>query len=230
MNIQRATLETCAQADGLVVVIDVIRAFTTTCFAFESGAKEIVLVSAVDEALALRDQMPGALVMGEVGGLPPEGFDYGNSPSQLIGVELTGRRMIQRTGAGTQGVVRSTRADALLAASFVCAGATLRYIRAISPESVTLVITGQRPPQYGEGYGDEDAALADYLEARLNGLEPDAAPYLERVRRSRDADEDARSFSGFAADLTCCTDLDRVNFAMVVQRRAGLPVMQPVIL
>lgn len=229
MNIKRATLETCAQADGLVVVIDVIRAFTTACFAFEAGAKEIILASGVDEALALRDRMPGALMMGEVGGLPPEGFDYGNSPSQLIGMNLSGRRMIQRTGAGTQGVVRSTRADRLLAASFCCASATVRYIRGVSPASVTLVITGQRPPQSGEGYGDEDAAFADYLEARLNGLEPDAAPYLERVRRSRDADEDARRFPGFAADMICCTDLDRVQFAMVVQRRDGLPVMRPVI-
>lgn len=229
MYISHATNDTCAQATGLVVAIDVIRAFTTACYAFEAGAKEIVLVRGVEEALALRDQMPGALVMGEVGGLPPEGFDYGNSPSALIGQDLHGRRIIQRTGAGTQGVVLSANAEILLAASFANASATVKYIQTCAPQSVTLVATGVRPPQYGSGYGDEDIALADYIEAALTGQQPDPQPYLDRVRHSRDADEDAKTFPGFAADMNCCTAFDHVNFAMVVERRDGLCIMQPVV-
>ena len=46
---------------GVVVVIDVLRAFTTAAFAFAAGAREIVLVSTVDEALALRERLAGAL-------------------------------------------------------------------------------------------------------------------------------------------------------------------------
>src|SRR6266508_6970461 len=103
MHFERATLETCGAAIGAVVVIDVIRAFTTAAFAFAAGAREIVLTSAVEEALALRAHFPGALVMGEVDGLPVEGFDFSNSPAELIGRDLGGRRMIQRTSAGTQG-------------------------------------------------------------------------------------------------------------------------------
>jgi 2-phosphosulfolactate phosphatase len=230
MEFRRATLETCAQAAGLVVVIDVIRAFTTACYAFEAGAQDITLVSTVEEALSLRAQIPGALVMGEVRGLPPDGFDYGNSPAAFIGANLRGRRLIQRTGAGTQGIVRCAGADTLLAASFACAGATVDYIRAAAPPVVTLVATGIRPPEYGSGYGDEDVALADYLEARLSGQEPDVKPYLKRVRESRDADDDARRFPSFHADLACCVDVDHVNFALVVERRDGLPVMKPVVL
>jgi 2-phosphosulfolactate phosphatase len=228
MEFRRATLKTCAQAAGLVVVIDVLRAFTTAAFAFEAGTAEIYLVREVEEALALRQQMPGALVMGEVGGLPPDGFDYGNSPAALIGLQLTGRRIIQRTGAGTQGVVLSAQADPLLAASFVCAQATVRMIQTLAPDRVTFVITGQRPAPYDDGFGDEDAACADYLEALLSGQNPDVSPYLERVRRSRDAAEDARSFPTFAADMECCVAVDRVPFAMRVERRDGLHVMKPV--
>jgi 2-phosphosulfolactate phosphatase len=228
MHISHATNDTCAEATGLVVAIDVIRAFTTACYAFAAGAKEIVLVRGVEEALNLRDQTPGALVMGEVGGLPPEGFDYGNSPSALIGVDLCGRRIIQRTGAGTQGVVLSANAEVLLAASFANASATVKYIQACAPQSVTLLATGVRPPQYGSGYGDEDLALADYLEAALTGQQPNPQPYLDRVRHSRDADEDAKTFPGFEADMACCVGIDRVNFAMVVERRDGLCIMQPV--
>lgn len=229
MHIAHATNETCAQATGLVVAIDVIRAFTTACYAFAAGAKEIMLVRGVDEALNLRDQMPGSLLMGEVGGLPPEGFDYGNSPSALIGEDLHGRRIIQRTGAGTQGVVLSANAEILLAASFANASATLKYIQTCAPQSVTLVATGVRPPQYGDGYGDEDIALADYLKAALTGQRPDSQPYLDRVRHSRDADEDAKFLPNFAADMNCCTALDHVHCAMVVERHDGLCIMQPVI-
>ena len=124
MDIRYATLDTCAQATGLVVVIDVIRAFTTACFAFEAGTEKIVLVGEVEEALALRDRMPSALLMGEVDALLIEGFDYGNSPAALIGLDLTGRTLIHRTSSGTQGVVLSRQAEIILAASFVCAGAT----------------------------------------------------------------------------------------------------------
>ena len=39
--------------------------------------------------------------MGEVDGQPVEGFDFGNSPSKLIGRNLAGKHLIQRTSAGT---------------------------------------------------------------------------------------------------------------------------------
>ena len=44
MMIQRATRETCGEATGTVVVIDVLRAFTTAAYAFAAGAADITLV------------------------------------------------------------------------------------------------------------------------------------------------------------------------------------------
>ena len=159
MEIRRATLDTCSPVTGTAVVIDVIRAFTTAAFAFAAGAQDITLVGAVNDAFALRHRTPGALIMGKVNGLPVKGFDLGNSPSALIGLDLTGRRLIQRTSAGTQGVVLSTRADTILADSFCCAGATARYIVQFSPPALTFVITAISP----DDEGDEDVACADYL-------------------------------------------------------------------
>jgi 2-phosphosulfolactate phosphatase len=226
MHIERATNDTCDAAAGAVVVIDVIRAFTTAAYAFAAGAREIVLVGTVEEALALRERFPGALVMGEVGGLPVAGFDLDNSPAALVGRDLDGLLLIQRTSAGTQGVVRSLRAETLLASSFVCAGATARYIKRQLPSSVTLVVTGILPDRDG----DEDTAYADYLAALLRGEIPDTAPFIRRVRASTAG----RMFADPAqpeypvADLECCTELDRFDFAMLVERRDGLLVMQPV--
>jgi 2-phosphosulfolactate phosphatase len=73
LEIHRATLDTCAQATGTVVVIDVLRAFTTAAFAFAAGAADITLVGAIEEAFALRERNPDLLLAGEVYGLPIEG-------------------------------------------------------------------------------------------------------------------------------------------------------------
>src|SRR5690348_10732262 len=115
VQIERATNETCGVATGVVVAIDVIRAFTTAAVALAAGARDIVPVGTVEEALALRARFPGALLMGEVGGYPIDGFDFGNSPSALVGQNLAGQRMIQRTSAGTQGLILSLRAETLFA-------------------------------------------------------------------------------------------------------------------
>ncbi|HEX5545811.1 MAG TPA: 2-phosphosulfolactate phosphatase, partial [Ktedonobacterales bacterium] len=57
------------QARGVVVVIDVLRAFTVSAYALAGGARELLLVRGVEEALTLRDEAhPDALLAGEVGG------------------------------------------------------------------------------------------------------------------------------------------------------------------
>jgi 2-phosphosulfolactate phosphatase len=228
MEFRRASLQTCAEATGVVVVIDVIRAFTAAAYAFAAGAEDIVLVSTVEEALALKEQHPGALVMGEVRGLPPEEFDLSNSPSALIDADLTGRRLIQRTSAGTQGVVGSKRADHLLTASLCCAQATVDFINELSPDVVTFVETGLGP----DGRGEEDVACADYLQMLLVGEKPDPEEYVERVKMSRTsqnifADPGKPQFRW--QDIECCIDVDRFDFAMPVEKQDGLFVMKPVV-
>jgi 2-phosphosulfolactate phosphatase len=56
MKFHYTNLDTCRTATGLVIVIDVIRAFTNAAFAFSRGATEIIPVSGVDEALELKHQ------------------------------------------------------------------------------------------------------------------------------------------------------------------------------
>src|SRR5512133_3836854 len=124
MKFRYTNLETCHTATGLVIVVDVIRAFTNAAFIFSRGAREIYPVSTVEEALEFKSQNPNAWACGEVGGLPPEGFDFGNSPTQTEILDLKGKTIVQRTGAGTQGAVRSTNAERIVAASFVIANAT----------------------------------------------------------------------------------------------------------
>lgn len=226
MKFHYTNLETCYEATGVVVVIDVLRAFTNAAFAFSRGAKEIYPVSTVEEAIQIKAEIPNSLVCGEVRGLQPEGFDFGNSPTQTSILDLSEKVIIQRTSAGTQGITRSVNANIMLAASFVVASATVSHVRKLEPSSITFVLTGQR----GIEIGDEDLACAEYLEALFKGKYPDTRSYIERVFHSHDAvkhlDPDFPEFP--RSDLDHCTNIDAFNFAMLVAKENGRPIMRAV--
>jgi 2-phosphosulfolactate phosphatase len=223
MKFHYVNLDTCHTAIGAVIVVDVLRAFSTAAYAFSRGAEKIILTGDVDEALSLKSQTPNSRAMGEVGGLPPDGFDFGNSPTQILEEDLTGINLIQRTGAGTQGAVRCKNADVLLASSFVVADATIRYVNSLAPADVTFVITGET----FRG-GDEDFACAEYLESRFKGQNIDAKIFTQRVFDCKDAlehlDPDRPEFP--LTDLDYCTDIDAFDFAMVIKTENDLLVMR----
>lgn len=221
MKFHYTNLDTCHTATGIVLIIDVLRAFSTAAYAFSRGAKEIRLVSGVQEALDLKVKIPGAKAMGEVGGLPPEGFDFGNSPTRILEHDLTGVTLVQRTGAGTQGAVRSVNAEVMLATSFVVAQATIDYVLRLKPGEITFVITG------GMG-NDEDVACADFLEKQVTGQETEAQEYIRRVYASRDALEHMPDHPQFPkADLDYCSRIDAFDFAMPIVRENGNLIMKP---
>jgi len=167
-------------AQGTTVVIDVLRAFTTAAYAFHGGARRIYPVAGVEEVLHLKSQLDDALTMGEVDGFKPEGFDFGNSPAVIRNVDLQNRILVQRTSAGTQGLIRAKQADQLLAASFVVAKATATYLRSLQPDLISFVVTGVCPGRDG----DEDRACGDYIEAMVRGKDPDPQDYTKRVATS----------------------------------------------
>lgn len=208
-------------ATGLVVVIDVIRAFTTAGFAFAAGAKEILLVKDIEEAFALQKQFPEALLMGEANGYPIPGFHFDNSPTQVMKQDLSGRTLIQRTTCGTLGVVKAVKADRILTGSFAVAEATLQRIEHLTPEKVTFIATNTRD-------GDEDHALADYLEQKMLQGNVDSKPYLERVKNSGDAKWLLQRPST-VNDLPAVLALDKFPFAMEVFQETHAKVLRPVL-
>jgi 2-phosphosulfolactate phosphatase len=223
MKFTRANISTYQSATDLVVAIDVLRAFTTAAYLFYSGVMEIILVSGVQEAFDLRNQMPECLLAGEVKGIMIPGFDLGNSSANIDIEKVTGRRIIQRTSAGTQGVVLAVNATTILAAALTNVTATLRYIQWANPESITLIQTGLFPE---DGWGDEDVACADSIESLWLGQSVDWQKIDKRVRNSRAGTLFDGSHADFPVeDLELALRVDQFNFAMVVERRNGLNVL-----
>jgi 2-phosphosulfolactate phosphatase len=179
----------------------------------------------VEEALSLKSTLSPSKAMGEVQGLRPKGFDFGNSPTYINEADLSGVTMIHRTSAGTQGVVRSQGAEVMLATSFVVANATVRYVSKLAAPQVTFVITGK-----SYNGGDEDTACAEYLEELLRGNQPEVKPFLKRVFESKDAfphlSPEQRAFP--RSDLDYCTRVDKFDFAMPITREDGRLIMRAV--
>lgn len=219
-------LQDPADARDTVVVIDVLRSFTTAAVALAGGARTIYPVAGISPALALLGRMPQALSIGAVvGGDPAPGFDYGNSPTRLLQADLAGKAVVMSTAAGVRGLQRFRRARQLYAASLVCAQATATAIRNAGAQEVCFVITGE----WVDRDGDEDIACADYIESLLRG-EPSAPEQF--ARRVRDSDFGQRFASGNwpnlpPADLDLCAQPDRFAFSMPVRLEAGCLVIRP---
>jgi 2-phosphosulfolactate phosphatase len=220
MRILRCDLPYCDELNGAVVVIDVLRSFTTAAYALALGASEVVAVASVDAARALRARDAHALAVGAVGGgAPAPGLDLGNSPSRLATMDLRGRRVILYTAGGTRALLACEHATLLLASSLVCASATAALLRELAPPAVGLVVTGT----WADRDGDEDHACADLIESLLRGRDPPREPFAARVRES---DFGRRFSAGLdpnlpADDLDRCAEVDRFHFAMHVHRTAA---------
>ncbi len=207
------------EARGRAVIVDVFRAFTTAAFCIAAGARDVVLLADHERALAMKADDPTLFLTGEIGGRPIPGFDVGNSPSAIEGRDLTGRRVVQRTSAGTQGVVAASGADEILLGSLVIAGATVRYLLS-RPGDVTIVAMGHRAAEPS----DEDEAGADLLAALLRG----ERAMLRPIRL--EADHDPRGWPDWfpRRDAELAMEVDRFAFALPVTREDGLLIARPV--
>jgi len=186
MDVQiRSLLEGAQQAQGSTVLIDVFRASNTIIACLASGAQYVIPVGSLKEARRYKSDNPDYLLFGERKGLPPEGFDYGNSPAQAMNLDLRGKVVILTTSAGSRGIVDARDAKELLIGSFANADAIVDYLMGGNPEQVTLVPIGFESVKKAE----EDEACAYFLKERLEGRTPN---FLELERRIRASDGAAR--------------------------------------
>lgn len=199
------------QARGLAVVIDVFRAFSVACHAVENGAVEYYAVDTVDGARQLAGER-GSLLMGERDCVKVDGFDHGNSPTEIEHVDFTGKSVVHTTSAGTRGLLACEHADEILTGSFVNAKAIVEYIRRREPELVTLVAMGTA----GTMRAQEDMMCAMYLKNELEGY-PNSFETLRSFLASVDSAQkffDQSKEYAPERDFDLCMELDRFDFVL----------------
>lgn len=67
-----------------IVVVDALRASATATMLFHYGANSVLVTDEVEQAYQLKKMYPDALLFGERNGLPPAGFNFGNSPKDAV--------------------------------------------------------------------------------------------------------------------------------------------------
>ncbi len=120
----------------VAVVADALRASATAAMLLETGATELIVVAEVEDAISAKQAYPDALVFGERGGLPPPGFDGGNSPRDVA--RAAGRRVIFTTTTGAGRLVACWGAKAVLMGTTVNARAVVEAADAFDTDVVVI--------------------------------------------------------------------------------------------
>lgn len=117
-------------SDGIseknVVVIDILRATTTMCIAFENGVEEMVPVSSPEEALEWSKK--GYIAAAERGGRTVDGFQLGNSPQDYTIDRVRGNKIAITTTNGTRALQMSSGGCNILIGSFINLNALVEFI------------------------------------------------------------------------------------------------------
>jgi 2-phosphosulfolactate phosphatase len=187
-----------------IVVIDVIRATTTATTAVSLG-RRVYPCQTTDEAFVLASRIPGAILIGELGGNMPYGFEMTNSPAQVAERSDVHRPMILVSSSGTQLLLESARSAAAYVGCFRNLSAVAGYVAGRHPR-LALIGAGtrgqfRREDQMGcawiaerllaAGYEPENPATRDYV-ARWHGVSVEevrggrSAEYLRKSGQERD--------------------------------------------
>lgn len=150
------------------LVIDILRATSTIVTMFDRGISEVVVCATLDEARRIASAEPDRyLLCGEEGSLPPDGFDYGNSPSEFAALDLRGRRAILATSNGTAALARAADAPAVLVASLLNLSAAAESAVQEAEgggHDVSIICAGRN---HGRYLGLEDSFCAGALVDRM---------------------------------------------------------------
>jgi 2-phosphosulfolactate phosphatase len=175
MNIEMAMLPGLVRATErqVCIVVDVLRATTTLCALFERGVLEVYLGADPTDVKAIAARLGDCLMAGERGGLAPEGFDFGNSPAQVLAAaNLAGRRVAFCTTNGTKALRQLIQQGApLVLAGCLRNGAAVAEVAFNEAQrmrcDITVVASGRG---HGTNLALDDTVAAGYIVYLLRQL------------------------------------------------------------
>ena len=178
------------------IVVDVLRASSTIVTMLERGAQEVLVAPTIEEARRLHQELPGYLLCGEEGGLPPPGFDYGNSPFEFSALDLKGQRGILCTSNGTRAILAAAGAPLVLVGCLLNATAVASAAwreAAAQGLAIAVVCAGE---EGGAAFAPEDALGAGAILDAIVETSRDWPTTLELTDETRAALEYYRAQRG----------------------------------
>jgi 2-phosphosulfolactate phosphatase len=150
------------------IVVDVVRATSTIAQALSAGYARVLCVPEIEQARALRSELPDSVVGGERDAVRIDGFDVGASPREFL--EPRAGTLILSTTNGTRTIVTAAeRCDEVLIGSLLNLDAVVRAATARG-EDVAVICAG-----YKGAFAFDDAYCAGRFVQALGGERTDAA-------------------------------------------------------
>jgi 2-phosphosulfolactate phosphatase len=189
------------------VVVDVLRATSTIAQALASGYERVLCCAEIEDALALRAQLPDSLLGGERKAVRVEGFDVGASPREFL--EARARTLILSTTNGTRAILEtSSRCERVLLGSLLNLSAVAA---AVDSDDVVVVCAG-----FQGGFALDDAYCAGRIVELLGAERTHAATAAALVARAFPTALDAfnaRTYGppGLEEDIAYCAQEDLLH-------------------
>jgi len=241
--------ELANELKAIAIVVDALRASATLSTLFDRGVCEVWVVSEVEQAWELKRQMPDALLVGERNSLKVEGFDFSNSPTEILQAQsLEGRRAIFTSTTGAKRILACKNATAILVGTTVNASAVAKSAMTLAEQNCCpVVIVASGVHGRGEEWASEDIAAAWTIAERISGqivqapLQPSPPPSLVPRPSLNDLEQVfAESLHGqelialgLQADVNWCAQVDKVSsvpkvtafrdFAAILHRYSDSP-------
>jgi 2-phosphosulfolactate phosphatase len=206
-------VETAPAPIGLVV--DVLRATSTIAQALASGYRRVLCCAEIEDALALRAQIPDSLVGGERKAVQVEGFDVGASPREFL--EPQADTLILSTTNGTRAILETAqRCEEVVLGSML----NLEAVASASADRDAVVVCAG----FQGAFALDDAYCAGRIVQLIDGERTDAAIASELIARAFPTALEgfnARTYGppGLEEDIAFCA---RENVLDVVPRLTGM--------
>jgi 2-phosphosulfolactate phosphatase len=232
--------------DKIVVVIDVLRASTTITYAMRAGAREIIPVASVEQAMKIVGNLhsTSTILCGERGGKRIEGFQLGNSPLEYTPEAVKGKALILTTTNGALALTKAKYARQCFVSSFVNLSATveaLATIESIASEHLIILCSGREEEfsledatcagmlitrlqaRFGQGYSkQDDGDTVDHLSDSARAALSVSRQYGSDIYRTLIESDHGRNLIelGFEADILAASQIDSVPLVPVLEQTA----------
>jgi 2-phosphosulfolactate phosphatase len=199
------------------IVVDVLRATSTIAQALAAGYRRVLCVSELEEARALRAEVPDSVVGGERNAVRIDGFDVGASPREFLAPRA--ETLILSTTNGTRSIVTAAaRCERVLLGSLLNLEAVAATARELG-EDVAILCAG-----FKGAFALDDAYCAGRIVQLLGGERTDAAVAAATIARAYATPLEglnARTYGppGLEEDIAFCA---RESVLETVPRFAGM--------
>jgi len=239
--VEYAALAARDLAGTACVVFDILRATTTMLIALSNGAAEMIPVSEIPEALALRAADPHLLLAGERGGLRISAaqtgaadFDFGNSPREFTPEMVRDRRIAITTTNGTRALRACAHAAEIHIGSFLNLAALAKSLSRSPYSRLLFVCAGTADEASLEDTLAAGALIASLVNSLLrDSAEIALATYLRHESNLPAAFARARngrkllSMPGLAADVPFCLQRDTLSITARLHRDGAIRLDRP---